>query len=61
MTSFAGAVMRKRAIDNHEQFVFQNGNQYFLIDIWEAGTITMKIKENGWSDTWSLPLPLVKP
>ena len=44
-----------------KQYIFQQGAQYFLVDIYENGTVTLKVKENGWSDTWSLPLDEVKP
>ena len=44
-----------------EQHIFQQGAQYFLVDIYENGRVFLKVKENGWSDTWSLPLDEVKP
>lgn len=44
-----------------KQYIFQQGAQFYLVDIYENGTVTLKVKENGWSDTWSLPLDEVKP
>ena len=38
------------------QQVFELNNSYYLVEIWPNGKVTLKIKENGWSDTWSLPL-----
>ena len=38
------------------QNVYKNGEQFFLVDIYDDGTVTLKIKEEGWHDTWSLPL-----
>jgi hypothetical protein len=38
------------------QYVFKKDNQFFLVDIWESGGVTLKVKEQGWSDTWSLSL-----
>lgn len=39
-------------------------NQYYLVDIYEDtidGTVvTLKVKHQGWSDTWSLPLNEIK-
>ena len=48
------------------QYIFNDPdyNEYFLIDIYEYtidGTIvTLKVKRDGWSDIWSLPLKQVK-
>jgi hypothetical protein len=44
-----------------KQGVFQLGAMFFLVNVWEDGTITLKVKENGWSDTWSLPVAEVHP
>ncbi len=43
------------------QYIFHDKetNQYYLIDIYND-TITLKVKHQGWSDTWSLPLNQVK-
>jgi hypothetical protein len=38
------------------QHIFKNGNSFFLVDIWEDGKVTLKVKEQGWSDVWSLSL-----
>ncbi len=39
------------------QFVFQDGAKFYLVDIYpEDGIVTLKVKRDGWSDTWSLPL-----
>lgn len=43
-----------------KQRVYKLGDMYFLVDIYDSGTVTLKIKEDGWSDTWSLPLEEVK-
>ena len=49
---------------NQHIFHDKDTNQYYLIDIYENtidGTIvTLKVKHQGWSDTWSLPLKQVK-
>ena len=42
-----------------KQFVYRKDNEFFLIDIWENGEVTLKVKEQGWSDTWSLTLERV--
>ena len=39
-----------------QQHVFKQDNKYFLVDIWENGNVTLKVKEFGWGDTWSLPI-----
>ena len=40
-----------------KQYVFQNGmDNYYLVDIYEDGTVTLKIKTQGWGDIWTLPL-----
>ena len=36
--------------------VFQDGKKFYLIDIYADGKITLKVKENGWGDIWSLPV-----
>jgi hypothetical protein len=33
--------------------------RYYLVEIWD-NTVTLKVKAEGWSDTWSLPLKLIK-
>lgn len=42
-----------------KQYIFEDANEYFLIDVYD-GKITLKVKRNGWSDTWSLPLKQIK-
>lgn len=42
-----------------KQYVYRKGNEFFLVDIWENGEVTLKVKEQGWSDTWSLSLERV--
>ena len=42
-----------------KQFVYRKDNEFFLIDIWENGEVTLKVKEQGWSDVWSLSLERV--
>ena len=39
-----------------KQFIFQEGAEFFLVDIYDDGAVTLKVKREGWSDTWSLPL-----
>lgn len=46
-----------------KQFVFvkekestDSKDQFFLVDIYDDGQISLKVKEAGWSDTWSLSL-----
>lgn len=38
-----------------EQHVYQEGEQYYLVEIYE-GQVTLKIKHHGYSDIWSLPI-----
>ena len=42
-----------------QQHLYKKDNQFFLVDIWESGVVTLKVKEHGWSDTWSLSLDVV--
>jgi hypothetical protein len=42
-----------------QQHIYKKDNQFFLVDIWESGVVTLKVKEHGWSDTWSLSLDVV--
>ena len=37
------------------QYLFKEGQAYYLVEVGSQG-VTLKIKEHGWSDTWSLPL-----
>ena len=39
-----------------KQHIFKSGNSFFLVDIWEDGEVFLKVKEQGWSDVWSLAL-----
>jgi hypothetical protein len=43
-----------------EQHIFTENGKFYLVDIYEDGRVFLKIKEQGWSDTWSLPLEQVK-
>lgn len=36
--------------------IFQDGGEYFLVEVQTDGKISLKRKVHGWSDTWSLPL-----
>ena len=36
--------------------IFQEEDEYFLVEIRADGKIQLKRKLHGWSDTWSLPL-----
>ena len=51
-------------VNEYRLFHDKDTNQYYLIDVYEDtidGTvITLKVKHNGWSDTWSLPLEQVR-
>jgi hypothetical protein len=42
-----------------KQYIYQEGFEYYLVDVYE-NKVTLKVKRNGWSDTWSLPLELIK-
>jgi hypothetical protein len=37
------------------QHIFKDGQAYYLVEVGSQG-VTLKIKEHGWSDTWSLPI-----
>ena len=39
-----------------EQRIYQDGQTFYLVDIYEDGRVHLKVKKDGWSDTWSLPL-----
>lgn len=39
-----------------KNYVFENENKFYLVEIYEDGKVSLKIKENGWSDIWSLPI-----
>ena len=40
-----------------QQHIFQDGLLgFYLVEINESGKVTLKIKEKGWSDIWSLPV-----
>ena len=43
------------------QQVFQDGAKYYLVELYPNGKIILKVKENGWSDIWSLPVEEVNP
>ena len=38
------------------QAIFQEDEEYFLVEIQADGKIQLKRKLDGWSDIWSLPL-----
>ena len=42
-----------------EQFIYEDAGEYFLIEIYKD-VVTLKVKRQGWSDTWSLPLQEIK-
>jgi len=42
-----------------KQYVYKQGEQFFLVDVWDNGEVTLKVKDKGWSDTWSLSLDRV--
>ena len=35
--------------------IFKMNNSYILVELFE-GEMVVKVKENGWSDIWSVPL-----
>jgi hypothetical protein len=35
--------------------LFQDGNKFYFVEVID-GKIILKVKENGWSDIWSLPI-----
>jgi len=38
------------------QQIFQDGDKFYLVEVTNDNRITLKIKENGWHDIWSLPV-----
>jgi hypothetical protein len=38
------------------QAIFNENNEYFLVEIRADGKVSLKRKTKGWGDTWSLPL-----
>ena len=42
------------------QYVFENEGKFYLVDIYRDGRVYLKIKEDGWGDVWSLPIPQVE-
>jgi hypothetical protein len=36
--------------------IFQENNEYFMVEIRADEQISLKRKVKGWGDTWSLPL-----
>lgn len=43
-----------------KQYIYQDGDRYYLVEVWPSGVVTLKVKEDGWSDTWSLPIEKVR-
>jgi hypothetical protein len=39
------------------QLIYKDAGEYFFVEIYED-TVTLKVKRERWSDTWSLPLEL---
>ena len=39
-----------------DQYIFQDEDKYYLVEVFPDGKVSLKIKEDGWSDTWSLPV-----
>jgi hypothetical protein len=37
------------------QYIFEDENEYFLVEVYD-NKVTLSIKRNGWSDTWSAPI-----
>lgn len=50
--------MSKQYVFKKEIPGIESEEQYFLIDVLDNGHVSLKVKEAGWSDTWSLPLAL---
>lgn len=44
------------------QLIYQDEGEYFLVEIYkdtiDRDVVTLKVKREGWHDTWSLPLQL---
>jgi hypothetical protein len=40
-----------------EQHIYhdETDNRFYLVELYN-GVVTLKVKENGWSDVWSLPI-----
>lgn len=38
------------------QQVFQDEDKYYLVEVTNDNRIILKVKEDGWGDTWSLPV-----
>jgi hypothetical protein len=38
------------------QAIFIDKGEYFLVEVRADGKISLKRKEDGWGDIWSLPL-----
>lgn len=36
--------------------IFQDGEKFYGVELCENGEVILKVKENGWSDIWSLPV-----
>ena len=36
--------------------IFQDGQKFYFVEVLENGKIILKVKENGWSDIWSLAI-----
>lgn len=48
--------MSKQFVFKKEKESADSKDQFFLVDIYDDGQISLKVKEAGWSDTWSLSL-----
>ena len=42
-----------------EQYLFKEKETYYLVEVRATG-VALKLKEKGWSDTWSAPLKIVE-
>lgn len=42
-----------------EQYLFKEKEIFYLVEV-SATNVILKIKEQGWSDTWSAPLKIVE-
>ena len=42
-----------------EQYLFKEKETFYLVEVSSNG-VKLKIKNQGWSDTWSAPLKIVE-
>ena len=37
----------------YTMYIFEDFGKFYLVEVTEDGRATLKIKEDGWHDTWS--------